>query len=69
MSNRLTDTELDELARLEREHLRLVTQVERLTLRTALRDALTWMGQRTDDTEERRRIIAAGWAALEGLVQ
>ena len=66
MSNRLTDTELDELARLEREHLRLVTQVERLTLRTALRDALTWMGQRTDDTEERRRIIAAGWAALEG---
>jgi hypothetical protein len=37
-------------------------------LATALRDALTWMGQRTDDTEERRRIIAAGWAALEGLV-
>ena len=35
-------------------------------MRIALRDALTWMGQRTDDTEERRRIIAAGWAALEG---
>ena len=72
MSNRLTDTKLDELARLEREHLKLVAQTlddlsdERLTLRTALRDALTWMGQRTDDTEERRRIIAAGWAALEG---
>ena len=34
-------------------------------MRIALRDALMWMGQRTDDTEERRRIIAAGWAALE----
>lgn len=39
---------------------------EQPTVADCLRDALTWMGQRTDDTEDRRRIIAAGWAALEG---
>ena len=40
---------------------------QRQAIRDALRDALTWMGQTNDgDTEERRRILAAGWAALEG---
>lgn len=47
---------------------RAARRAQREAVRAALRDALTWMGQRTDDTEERRRIIAAGWAALEGLV-
>ena len=49
------------------QHIKEDLLEQRDEARDALRDALTWMGQTNEgDTEERRRIIAAGWAALEG---